>query len=132
MIQAQGVLLQDGFGASRDDVKEMVRMFMEPILTRPMKEVSMAALFLSPEQAREINHGEVAPTRTLREKWVLNRTIARAFRKAMAVGHFEQAVQRQVFLAGKQLLYLERYGRMYTPDEALLGDIPFLEAVLAD
>jgi hypothetical protein len=120
----------DGFAMTEGDVKDMVRMFMEPILTKPMKDVSMGALFMSPEQARAINHGEPAPERSLRERWVVNRTIARAFRKAMKAGHFEEEVQRQTFLAAKQLIYLERYGRMYTPDEALLGDHAFLESVL--
>ncbi|MFN0144915.1 MAG: ABC1 kinase family protein [Dehalococcoidia bacterium] len=132
IIRAQGVLLQEGFAMSDDDVKGMVRMFMEPILTKPMKDVSMGALFMSPEQARELNHGEAAPKRSLRERWRQNRVIARAFRKAMKAGHFEEEVQRQTFLAAKQLIYLERYGRMYTPDEALLGDKAFLEMVLGE
>jgi predicted unusual protein kinase regulating ubiquinone biosynthesis (AarF/ABC1/UbiB family) len=130
MIRSQGVLLQDGFGASREDVRDLVKMYMQPILTSPLKDVSMAALFMSPEKAREVNHGEARPKRTLREKWQQNRLVARAVRKAMDAGHFEEEMQRQTFLAGKQLLYLERYGRMYTPDEALLGDHEFLKAAL--
>ena len=131
MIRSQGVLLQEGFGASREDIRSMTKMYMEPILTSPLKDVSMAALFVNPERAREMNYGEAPPKRTLREKWQQNRLIARALRKAMDAGHFEAETQRQTFLAGKQLIYLERYGRMYTPDEALLGDKPFLEAALA-
>ncbi len=130
MIQSQGAFLQEGFGASRAEVKELTRMYMEPVLTKPLKEVSMAAIFMSPEQARAVNHGEPPPKRNLREKWQVNRTLAKALRKAMAAGHFEQEMQRQTFLAGKQLIYLERYGRMYTPDEALLGDREFLLAAL--
>ena len=126
MLRSQGVLLEEGFGATQADVLEMVRMYMEPILTKPLREVSMAAVFMNPEQARALNHGEAAPKRSLREKWQQNRILAKAFRRAMAAGHFEQEMQRQTFLAAKQLLYLERYGRMYTPDEALLGDKEFL------
>jgi aarF domain-containing kinase len=126
MMRSQGALLEEGFGATHADVLDMVRMYMEPILTKPLREVSMAAVFMSPEQARAMNHGEAMPQRSLREKWTQNRTMARAFRKAMDAGHFEEEMQRQTFLAAKQLLYLERYGRMYTPDEALLGDKEFL------
>jgi predicted unusual protein kinase regulating ubiquinone biosynthesis (AarF/ABC1/UbiB family) len=131
IMRSQGVLLQDGFGLDRPAIKDMIRMYMEPILMSPIKEVSMAALFMSPEQARATNLGEEPPRRTLREKWQQNRTIAKAFRKAMDAGHFEAEQQRATFLAGKQLLYLERYGRMYTPDEAILGDREFLEAALS-
>ena len=34
------------------------------------------------------------------------------------------------FLSMKQLLYLERYGRMYTPEEGLFGDKAFIRTVL--
>ncbi len=130
MIRSQGVMLQDGFGASREEIRDLVRMYMEPILTSPLKDVSMAALFMNPEKAREVNYGEKAPKRSLKEKWRQNRIVAKAFSKAMDAGHFEGETQRQTFLAGKQLLYLERYGRMYTPNEALLGDKEFLAAAL--
>lgn len=130
MITSQGVMLQDGFGFSREDVKELVKMYMTPVLTSPMKDVSMAALFLNPERARAMNHGEEMQPKTWRQRWQTNRTVARAMRKAMDSGHFEVDMQRQIFLAGKQLLYLERYGRMYTPDEALLGDKEFLVRIL--
>ena len=43
---------------------------------------------------------------------------------------FEAEFQRWTFLAAKQLLYLERYARMYLPDQALLGDHEFLRGVL--
>ena len=51
MIRSQGVMLQDGFGASKDEIRELVRMYMEPILTSPLKDVSMAALFMNPMNA---------------------------------------------------------------------------------
>lgn len=132
IMRAQGALLQDGFGLTWPETVELVRMYMEPILTKPLKDVSMAALFMNPEQARARNHGETRVKHTLRERWRANRLVARAVRKAMAAGHYEHPTQRQTFLAGKQLLYLERYGRIYTPDEALMGDKEFLEAVLGE
>ena len=130
MVRSQGAFLEDGLGESRAEVKELVRMYMEPILTKPLKDVSMAAMFMNPDQARAANHGIPVPHRPFRERWQMNRQMAHAMRKAMAAGHFEEEMQRQTFLAGKQLLYLERYGRMYTPDEALLGDKELLLTAL--
>jgi len=132
VLRTQGVFLTEGMGATRDDVRAMVKSIMEPVLMRPMSDVSMATLFMSPEQAYAVNNGTPRPKRTLKEKWQMNRTIARAYRKAMDAGQFEAEVQRQTFLAAKQLLYLERYGRMYLPDEALLSDKEFLRAALAE
>ena len=39
---------------------------------------------------------------------------------------------RATFLLGKQLVYFERYGRMYLPDVSLLEDREFFERLLAD
>ena len=45
-------------------------------------------------------------------------------------GYFDTSFQRSNFLASKQLVYLERYGRMYVPEHAILGDHEFLEGVM--
>jgi predicted unusual protein kinase regulating ubiquinone biosynthesis (AarF/ABC1/UbiB family) len=130
-LRAQKALLQDGFGYSYEDVRDMVRLFMEPVLTKPLKDVSMAALFMSPEQAAKVNHGVDLPQRSLMEHMRRNRAIAKAFRRAMDGGTLESPFNRSTFLSAKQLLYLERYGRMYLPDRALLADHDFLRAALA-
>jgi len=46
-------------------------------------------------------------------------------------GAFESPTMRMGFLSMKQLVYLERYGRMYIPEEALLGDSAFVRRALA-
>jgi predicted unusual protein kinase regulating ubiquinone biosynthesis (AarF/ABC1/UbiB family) len=130
VIRAQGSFMQDGYGLSREEIRDMTRQFMQPILTKPMSEVSMAALFMNPERAAELNQGIAPPKRNLRERWQWNRAQARAIRIALDEGLFEAEFQRWTFLAAKQLLYLERYARMYLPDEALLGDHEFLRGVL--
>ena len=130
VVRAQGSLMQDGYGLSREEIRDLTRQLMEPVLTKPMSEVSMAALFMNPEKAAELNQGIAAPKRTLRERWEWNRQQARAIRIALNEGLFEAEFQRWTFLAAKQLLYLERYARMYLPDQALLGDHEFLRSVL--
>jgi hypothetical protein len=56
---------------------------------------------------------------------------ARAYRRSLEEDMLQGAAQRANFLSGKQLLYLERYGRMYLPEQSLLGDHAFLRAALA-
>ena len=43
----------------------------------------------------------------------------------------EDPTQRSAFLAAKQLVYLERYWKLYLPEEPLLGDGEFVRAVLS-
>ena len=130
VIQSQGVMLIDGFGYTHAQIHEMTRNYMEPVLTKPMKDVSMAALFMPPDRAAAVNMGVAYVKPTRREEFKRNRSRARAFSKAMDAGHFEADFQRQTFLSAKQLVYLERYGRMYLPDESLLGDHDFLRRAL--
>ena len=75
--------------------------------------------------------GEEVTRTTLVERVKLNRRRARVARLAMADGYHDTGFQRSNFLASKQLLYLERYGRMYVPEHAILGDTEFLERALA-
>jgi hypothetical protein len=60
-----------------------------------------------------------------------NRLTARTYRRSFEEDVLNQASQRANFLSAKQLLYLERYGRMYMPEERLLGDPDFLRAALS-
>jgi len=120
----------DGMGLEAE-LPKIVRQYIEPVLTRPLKDVSMAAMFMPPERAAEMNDGIEIPKRSLRENWQLNRMRARTFRRSLDDEVLSLAAQRANFLSAKQLLYLERYGRMYMPDQSLLGDHEFLRAVLA-
>ena len=60
------------------------------------------------------------------------RAAGRAYRANAKEGTFQAPVMRASFLASKQLVYLERYGKMYLPDEALLGDHDFLRRALGE
>ena len=53
-------------------------------------------------------------------------------RMAVAGGGLMTEFDRGNFLLGKQLMYFERYGRLYLADRAILSDRPFLEKLLAD
>jgi predicted unusual protein kinase regulating ubiquinone biosynthesis (AarF/ABC1/UbiB family) len=128
-LATQGPLIE-AMGYSHEQVMEISKAYLEPVLMRPLKDVSMAAMFMSPEKVLEVNHGVAAPKRSLREKWAQNRLRARTYRMSFEAEVLNQAAQRANFLSAKQLLYLERYGRMYMPEERLLGDPEFLRAAL--
>lgn len=130
LIKVQGVTLREGMGLSDDEIHRVVRSMLEPVLTRPLAEVSMASLFSGPDEVYRMAGRDVPPRRGIiarvRKLW---RT-ARAHRIAFADGYHESTFQRSNFLSSKQLIYLERYGRMYVPEHAILGDHDFLRSVL--
>jgi hypothetical protein len=76
--------------------------------------------------------GHLPEAITLGDRIRRMRTPARAFSAARDSRAFETPTMRMGFLSMKQLIYLERYGRMYIPDETLLGDPKFLRRVLAE
>ena len=76
--------------------------------------------------------GEDAPPRTLRQRIGGMRVAARSYQAAVDSGAFDTSVMRTGFLGMKQLVYLERYGRMYIPEELMLGDHDLLRSALEE
>ena len=109
----------------------MVRAMLEPILTLPLKDVSMASLFAGTDEVISLATGRPVEKHSRFEKFRQNRKTAKAYRLSFKSGYFDTSFQRSNFLASKQLVYLERYGRMYVPEHAVLGDHEFLEGVMA-
>lgn len=130
LIKIQGVTLREGLGLDDDEVQKVVRGMMEPVLTLPLSDVSMASLFAGPDEVYRLAGREVRPRRGRLQRLRKLRNTARAHRIALDDGYHESSFQRSNFLSSKQLIYLERYGRMYVPEHAILGDREFLESVI--
>jgi hypothetical protein len=131
LIKVQGTTLREGLGLNDQEIHRVVRAMMEPILTRPLQEVSMSSIFAGPDEVYRMAGREVPPRRSPFQRLKKLRTTARAHRIAFDDGYHETSFQRSNFLSSKQLIYLERYGRMYVPEHAILGDKEFLETVVA-
>ena len=130
-VRIQGAGLREGFGLTDDEIGTMVRAMLEPILTQPLKDVSMASLFAGTDEVLSLATGKPVEKRSRLQKLRQNRRTAKAYRLSFKTGYFDTSFQRSNFLASKQLVYLERYGRMYVPEHAILGDHEFLESVMA-
>jgi predicted unusual protein kinase regulating ubiquinone biosynthesis (AarF/ABC1/UbiB family) len=104
------------------------RQYIENMLTRPFGEVDLTGAFNGPQMAGdEVTNGHRSPIAT----WKRMRKL-RKFRKVVIGGGVADSGFGQAdFMLFKQLLYFERYGKMYLADTALLGDRPFLEHVLS-
>lgn len=132
VIKLQGANLQGELGLTDEQVRKLVKGMFEPVLSQPAGEVSMASLFMSSAEAIEVATGEPPPRRSFTERVTLWRKTRKARQLILQNGVLEHPIQRASFLAAKQLVYLERYWKMYLPSEPLMNDRPFLEKLLLE
>jgi predicted unusual protein kinase regulating ubiquinone biosynthesis (AarF/ABC1/UbiB family) len=127
-----GPVIQEGLGLDDDQFVSFVQSMMEPVLTKPFGEVSLADLMNAPqEQVRKVR-GLEAHDRSMA-------AILRRFREQRrlrgmleAHGGTDTEFDRGTFLLTKQLMYFERYGKMFLSDVSLFHDREFFEKVLAE
>jgi predicted unusual protein kinase regulating ubiquinone biosynthesis (AarF/ABC1/UbiB family) len=131
MIRVNGPSFET-LGLDYDQVRTFSRATFEPVLTKPLSEVSMSELMMTGDDVVRKATGEEAPERSFMDRLRAMRDAGRAYREAARSGAFEHPSMRMGFLSVKQLVYLERYGRMYIPDESILGDPVFVRQALAD
>jgi predicted unusual protein kinase regulating ubiquinone biosynthesis (AarF/ABC1/UbiB family) len=106
-----------------DDFAEDEKAEIEGILTRPFGEVDLTGAFNGP--------GGRTDRPLTREEKRERRARLKAFRKELfATGFSQTGFAQSNFLLFKQLLYFERYGKLYLADTALMGDRDWLQHVL--
>ena len=105
---------QELLDEARDDITS--------ILTRPFGEVDVGETLRNGPRGS----GDTPEAKAFRKR---QRKIERqALKTGVADSHFGQAN----FLLFKQLLYFDRYGKLYLGDQALMGNREFLERVLKE
>jgi len=109
----------------------IVRNMIEPLLTKPFGEVSLAAVLQAPQDIINQSRGIDAADRSLRTRLVRIRHQRRLQAMVDAHGVVGSDFDRGTFLLSKQLMYFERYGRMFMSDVSLLSDRDFFTALLA-
>jgi len=124
-----GVSMQDDFDMPAAAAATMARAQIEPILTRPFARIDLNKLFVTSRDVAAAMHpgrGQESLGDRYR-RW----QVARRFgRRVVAAGLREKPFDRANFMLGKQLLYVERFGKMYLPDVALLNDRRFVRTLL--
>lgn len=119
-------------GLDDEQILRFVKTTFGPVFTLPLNQVSMSDLLPSGDEFMRRATGEDTPSRTLRQRIGGMRVAARSYQAAVASGAFDTSVMRTGFLGMKQLVYLERYGRMYIPEELMLGDPDLLRRALEE
>jgi len=132
LVQVYGPAIREGLGLDDADLAQFVRGVMEPLLTRPFGEVSLATFLAAVQGQVAKAQGQVAHGRSWRERLRRLREQRRLHRDVAAHGAIGSNFDRGTFLLGKQLMYFERYGKMFLSDVSLLSDRKFFEQLLAE
>lgn len=126
-----GTILQDQLGLSDADMVAFIRAQIEPIFSRPFSEVDLRTMLIGPPQRPGENPPPTAAARTLRTRYDAWQAERRRVRSVMASSGFGTSFDRGTFLLMKQLVYLERYGKLYLTDVPLLWDREVFGSLLA-
>jgi aarF domain-containing kinase len=131
ITHAYGPAIGEAVGLTGDDLTGFVRSIFEPALTRPFGEVSLAGLMQSIQLQVAQAQGIEAHSRSLRAILHRLRSQRRLRRMADESGGLMSEFDRGTFLLAKQLMYFERYGRLFVSELPILHDRAFIAQLLA-
>jgi len=131
LVRTYGEAMRDALGLDDEQLAAFIRGIIEPILLRPFGEVSLADVITAPQAQLARARGASVHSRRLRDVLSRVRAQRRLRRAAEAGGGVASDFDRGTFLLGKQLMYFERYGKMFLSDTPLLADKDFLTSLLA-
>ena len=111
----------------------LVRMQIEPLFTRPFGEIRLQDLLMNPETGGDPITGGVhdAPPDQM-STYQLWKAERRRRREQLASGVRETSFDRGMFLLGKQLVYFDRYGKLFLPDVPLMWDRAAFERLVRE
>lgn len=131
-LESYGPALIEGLGMDRAGLAAFSRSIVEPMLTRPFGEVSLGK-FLAAWQGNVAEaEGRVVHPPTWRQRLARLRRQRDLHVGVAAHGGRGSEFDRGTFLLAKQLLYFERYGKMFLGDTSLLSDRAFFERLLGE
>jgi predicted unusual protein kinase regulating ubiquinone biosynthesis (AarF/ABC1/UbiB family) len=130
ITSAYGPAIGEAVGLSGDDLTKFVRTIFESALTRPFGEVSLAGLMQTIQLQVATAQGIEAHTRTVRAILHRLRSQRRIRRMADESGGLMSDFDRGTFLLAKQLMYFERYGRLFVSELPILNDRAFIGQLL--
>ncbi len=132
LTRIYGRAIQVGLGMSDEDLTLFLRGIVEPALTRPFGEVSLAAMLEAPLIQAAKARGVRAHQRPLRSALLRVRTNREVRRLAGEAGGLMSDFTRGAFLLAKQFMYFERYGKLFLAERPILGDREFLAGLVAE
>jgi predicted unusual protein kinase regulating ubiquinone biosynthesis (AarF/ABC1/UbiB family) len=126
-----GPALIEGLGMDRRGLAQFSRSIVEPMLTRPFGEVSLGKFLAAWQGNVAAAEGRDVHPPTWRQRLARLRRQRQLHVGVAEHGGRGTAFDRGTFLLAKQLLYFERYGKMFMGDASLLANREFFERLLA-
>lgn len=118
---AYGPVMQENLGLTDEQMVQLIRMQIEPLFLRPFGEVKLSDLITNTNTTREMV-GANGPN-DAKKSWYAMWQAEREFRRGQRdSGSRDTGFDRGTFLLGKQLVYFERYGKLFMPESPLMWD----------
>jgi predicted unusual protein kinase regulating ubiquinone biosynthesis (AarF/ABC1/UbiB family) len=125
-----GPAISQATGLEGPALATFLRQMVEPILLRPFGEISFSDLMMATQSQVATAQGLALRATTWRE-WLRKIRGQRRLHQLVtdSPGYLSE-FDRNNFLLGKQLMYFERYGRLFLHDRAILDDREFVAALV--
>ena len=130
LIKTYGPAIGEAMGMDDEHLGMFMRAMIEPILLRPFGEVSFAEMMNATQVQVAQAHGVEFQNRSLRATIKRVRLQRKIHKMATESGGLMSDFDRGYFLLGKQLLYFERYGKLFLADAPILSDRAFIATLL--
>ena len=132
LIQTYGPAIGEAMGMDDEQLAVFMRAMIEPILLKPFGEVSFADMMNATQVEVAKAHGVEFQKRTLGATLKRIRLQRRIHKMATETGGLMSDFDRGYFLLGKQLMYFERYGKLFLADTPILSDPDFITQILRE
>lgn len=129
--ETYGAAADHALGPHDEAVVQWVKATLEPVLTKPFGEVNLSVFFTEPQHRHADELEQQARNRSLLDiirTWRHRRKLRNL---AEQYGDDATAFDHGTFLLGKQLVYFERYGKLFLSDKPLLADRDFFAKLVA-
>jgi predicted unusual protein kinase regulating ubiquinone biosynthesis (AarF/ABC1/UbiB family) len=132
LIRTYGPAIGEAMGMDDEQLTAFMRAMVEPVLLRPFGEVSFAEMMNATQVKVAEAHGVEFENRSFLAIFRRMRLQRRIHKMASDAGGLMSDFDRGYFLLGKQLMYFERYGKMFLADVPILSDRDFIADLLAE
>lgn len=132
LVVTYGPAIGEAMGLDEAQLKMFIRAMVEPMLLKPFGEVSIAEIMNTTQVQVAEAHGVEFTSRSILGIVKRLRLQRRIHKMATASGGMLSDFDRGYFLLGKQLMYFERYGKLFLADKPILADRAFIASLLKE
>src|SRR3954454_1635381 len=123
-----GEAMFDALGVDDAQFTQFVRSQVEPLFSVPFRELDLRTMLVGDGAADGKRAGERSKSEAIRNWWIERKRQRSLMDSEGYGGGFDQAT----FLLSKQLVYFERYGKLFLPETSLLDDADAFRALLEE